>query len=432
MKLTGKSTSLLSIAMLMAGISLTWSADKGTVESLPTMPAVSFASVTSFQITVGNSPRTTISRTGDDSWELTEPINGAADAQVVRSLLRHVNRGVEFDVKVDNENYDEYGLDNGERVLFEIFSSSEVPTHSMSIGSDTFGGASFVKLPNSETVYRGNVGSRMNYARTPADWRDKMVTHIGDSSISSMRIERANDTLSFENTDGFWSLDEAEFEIDQRSIVALAHNMGLMRAGEILSDGFNAEWENPSATVFLELSTGETIELVFGGLQQGGAAFVRRGETAYRIAGSKLASITRPLEAFRVLQILDASPIDLARITMSDSGVPRVLVRGEDSLWSVESPANIQGNLQEIAVGLSALLSLRADSIPPTGTPFGNTVVEFTLEYNNGDITTIELGQGALDSQGREVMLIREINSGNIFVVRFSSFERIFPAFGRG
>jgi hypothetical protein len=202
MKLTGKSTSLLSIAMLMAGISLTWSADKGTVESLPTMPAVSFASVTSFQITVGNSPRTTISRTGDDSWELTEPINGAADAQVVRSLLRHVNRGVEFDVKVDNENYDEYGLDNGERVLFEIFSSSEVPTHSMSIGSDTFGGASFVKLPNSETVYRGNVGSRMNYARTPADWRDKMVTHIGDSSISSMRIERANDTLSFENTDG--------------------------------------------------------------------------------------------------------------------------------------------------------------------------------------------------------------------------------------
>jgi hypothetical protein len=108
------------------------------------------------------------------------------------------------------------------------------------------------------------------------------------------------------------------------------------------------------------------------------------------------------------------------------------LARGEDSLWSVESPANIQGNLQEIAVGLSALLSLRADSIPPEGTTFGETMAQFTLEYNNGDTTTIELGQGALDPQGREVVLIRVADSGDLFVARFSSFERIFPAFGRG
>ena len=432
MKLTKKSAYLLYTAALLAGISMIWPANRMVTESLPTVSAVSFTSVTSFQITVGNSPRTTISRTGDDTWELTEPITGPADAQAVRSLLRNINRGFEFDVRVDSENYDQYGLDNGERVLFEVFSGGEVPTQSISIGSDTFGGASFVRIPNSEVVYRGNVGSRMSYARTPSDWRDKMVTLLDDGSIVAMTIERTTDTLSFVSSDGVWSINEADFDVDQRTIMALAHNVGRIRASEILSESFDADWESPAATVSLDLVSGESIELVFGGLQQGGAAFVRLGDTSYRISASKLAAVTRPLESFKVLQILDASPIDLARVTMTDSGVPRVLVRGEDSLWTVESPANIQGNLQEIALGLSALLSLRADSIPPEGTPFGDTMAQFTLEYNGGETTTIELGQGALDPQGREVVLIREANTGAMFVARFSSFERIFPAFGRG
>jgi len=188
MKLTKKSASLLTTAALLAGISLAWPANRTVTEILPTVSAVSFSSVTSFQITVGSSPTMTISRAGEDSWELTEPISGPADAQAVRSLLRHINRGFEFDVRVDSENYDQYGLDNGQRVLFEIFSNSDVPTHSISIGSDTFGGGSFVRLPNSEVVYRGNVGSRLSYARNPSDWRDKMVTLVEDGSIVSMRI----------------------------------------------------------------------------------------------------------------------------------------------------------------------------------------------------------------------------------------------------
>jgi|GEM_PF-5208764 len=432
MKLTKKSISLIACAVIMAGISMLGSTERSEVNSLPAIAAVSFANITSFQITVGNSQRTTITRIDNESWELTEPFNGPADSQAVRSLLRHVNRGVEFDAMVDSENYDQYGLDNGERVLFEIFSNSDLPTLSLYIGEDTYGGASFVRLPDSEAVYRGSLGSRRSYTRSSDDWRDKMVTFVDDATITSMSLERANDTLTFENIDGLWALNEAGFAVDQRTIAALAHNIGQIRASEILSDSFDADWDNPAAKATLDLDTGETIELTFGGLQQGGAVFIRRDNTTYRVSGSKLAAISRPIEAFRVLQILDTSPVELTRVTMSDSGVPRVLVRGEDSLWSVESPANIQGNLQEIAVGLSSLLSLRADSIPPEGTPFGETMAQFTIEHNDGEIVTIELGQGALDPQGREVVLVRNANNGAIFVARFSSFERIFPAFGRG
>ena len=439
MRLTLKTRFLVGAALGLAGLSVLWPAPESVREELPSISPLSFRAVQRVELTSGADDKITITRVDEESWRLESPVVGPADAQMMRSLLRQLNRGVPMDARIDDGDLDReelasFGLGNADRLLFEAFGEGELPLVSFSIGGDAPGGASFVRLSGDEAVYRAMPGSRARYAKPPAAWRNKMVTLFETEDVRELKLTRPGGELHFVEEEGFWGLQGAEMEVDQDTVEALAFNLSHIRAGELLSSGFDADWESPAASVEFTFADGETTSLTFGGMRQGPAAFVRRDGQGYRVSASKLDQLLRPLESFRVLQLLDTSPLDLRSVSIQDAGIPRTLARSEDNLWFIETPANLEGNLSEIASGLGALCNLRAAGRidPEEIGGFPTPVATFTITFNDGSEERIELGPGTVDEQGRQLVMVRKGNTGELFAVRFEAFAPIFTAFGRG
>jgi hypothetical protein len=386
---------------------------------LPTLPAIEDDAVTRLSLTTGD-VEVVLERTEGTPWRMTGPIEARADQAAVRSVYGALLRdGVSMDLRVDTGNLEQYGLEQG-AVRVDIESDAG-PLASFYVGRDATGGATFVRLPDSEEVYQARIGGRHRFARTPGQWRDHMVLRIHPDQLQVIRLDPAAGVpfVATRSTDadgkpGTWSAPD--IDLDQDLATELAQLLGGLRAGAIVGTDFPAGLDSPMATVHLTMFDGSELELSVGRTAEG--TFVRRSDDPliYRIAPGVMATVVRPAATWQNRQILNLNRADIHRLTLIESvGGSTVLEQDPaTSQWSITRPANVDADQRAAMFAGRTLAQLRVESmaaITPEQAGFPSKD-RIEIELNDKTHIAIELGRLVPGRpRGREALFIRSSTS---------------------
>jgi hypothetical protein len=437
--LTAKTRSLFVLCSLLAGLWFFGPQGGSPLVELPRIEAFKDDAVERVEITVGAASKIALVRHKEEAWQIEQPITGEADALAIDSVLDLFRKGLSMDVLVDSEEVKTYGLSNSDKVVVELFGRNEVRLAGFSVGWDVPGGSSFVQMSGNSAVYRAKIGGRGRYQKTASAWRNKMVLHLEPEEITGIHFERQADALHFLNENGRWFLmSDPQYNVDQKGLVGIAKSFARIRASQLLSPDFNGGFEKPAARVRIAQKSAEDIVLLFGSRKAKGAAFVKieGSDQVYRVSAMKRDAAMGRKADYRSLQLLQTSPIQLKSVRLDvGDGSSRTLSRREDQLWEVSHPPNVSGNLQDMAFGLNALSTLRADGIHS-----GFDVISgldsprfvFTIAHANGQRDRIRVGNVFRDStSSRRMFFVEKEGVDALFVVRLDPIRKILQAFNR-
>ena len=444
MRLTSKSRTLLAIALGLGLLTAMPKSSDPSLSPLPTLEKIDPDQVSRIEISRGPFQKVILKKT-EESWNIESPTNAEADPILVKNLLREFKSPVPMDARVDEGNLDTYGLQNETRILLEVFGTTDSPLLSFELGGTTRGGASFVRLGRSESVYRARVGPRHRIDIDATQWRNKMVVSLKPEDVIAMRLLHGSSDLLFDRqptgeigsdgniTYGAWQA--AGIDLDETTAQNLSKSLSKIRASEILSEGFDGGFDPPAAKVELQTREGASLTLTFGTRTGDGGAFVRRDDSAltYRIAQSRLNLVTRPINAYRNLQVVSFEPSTAIDMTWEDLGPKRTLTRQPDGVWTVTQPTNVDSDLRRILKGLTTIKSLRAQGlVEDRSKPLLLPLEQLTIRFLDGTSQTIVASKASKTQNGPATRQIETSDSENRYVVSEAYWGRIRAAFGRG
>ena len=451
--LTDKSKLLLVTAAVLGGLSFVQPDSFDPNADLPSLAQVNRADVSRIEITTGQEDTVVMEGSLDDGFVVLAPYQAPAYTIALRPLLALFERDkTRMDVAVDTGNLADYGLDDAQGVLVELFTDSDEPAVSFLVGQDRPGGSSFVRLPGSDTVYRGKVGSRARYARAPLEWRDKMVTQVPAGLVQEIRIEPIDGfTTVFERLPegdihseasakfGNWSCAQADFPVDQKSIDALAKSLTELRAGRVLSPDFDGGFETPAVVAQVLMVDGAQITLTIGQrTAEGGAVFLKRSDRdeVYLVSGSLRDRLLRPILAYRNRILFNFERLDVRDYILQDDLGRAVLTQNASTnMWSFTEPVNMDTDVLAVTQSVNTLADLRADAIDPeisqedaglTGDPS-----TLTVRMRDGSSQTLMIGlrrdlKGTLYTYVTRPELLP-----NIYLVRTDTLTHLRVGFNR-
>ena len=451
--LTDKSKILLVAAAVLGGLTFIQPASFDPNADLPSLAEVKRADVSRIEITTGQEETVVMEGSLDEGFHVIAPYQAPADTIALRPLLALFERGkTRMDVAVDTGNLADYGLDDAQGVLVELFTDSDEPAVSFVVGQDRPGGASFVRLPGSDVVYRGKVGSRARYARPPLEWRDKMVTQLPTGLVQELRIEPLDGGKTvFErlpegdiNTEssakfGNWSSPQAEFPVDQKSVDALAKTLTELRAGRVLSPDFDGGFEPPAVVAQVLMVDGEQITLTIGQrTAEGGAVFLKRSgrDEVYLVSGSVRDRLLRPILAYRNRILFDFERLDVRDYILQDELGRAVLTQdSKTNMWAFTQPMNMDTDVLAVTQSVNTLADLRADAIDPVISQEDAGLTEgfstLTVRMRDGSSQSLHIGL-RYDMGGTSYTYVtRPELLPNIYLVRTDTLTHMRAGFNR-
>ena len=451
--LTHKSKILLVAAALLGGLTFIQPASFDPNADLPSLAEVKRADVTRIEITTGQDETVVMEGSLDEGFNVLAPYQAPADTIALRPLLALFERGkTRMDVAVDTGNLADYGLDDAQGVLVELFTDSDEPAVSFVVGQDRPGGASFVRLPGSDVVYRGKVGSRARYARPALEWRDKMVTQLPAGLVQEIRIEPLDGAKTvFERLPegdiaseasakfGNWSSTQADFPVDQKSIDALAKTLTELRAGRVLSPDFDGGFEPPAVVVKVLMVDGEQITLTIGQrTAEGGAVFLKRSgrDEVYLVSGSLRDRLLRPILAYRNRILFNFERLDVRDYILEDDLGRAVLTQNSaTNMWAFTEPVNMDTDVLAVTQSVNTLGDLRADAIDPEMNQQDAGLMEnpssLTVRMKDGSTQTLLIGHRR-DLNGTVYTYVtRPELLPNIYLVRTETLTHMRAGFNR-
>jgi len=437
--LTRKSLAMLGVAGVLAGLN---AFDLGEAvaegEPLPTLPAVSADAAT--KITIGDQINMlTLQRDGSD-WRLVAPLDYPADDKLVKEFLKQVGGGITMDVKLDDGNLEAYGVDDQHALRADVWTGGTEPALTFFVGKTAGPGASFVRLPGSETVYRADVGTRARYERPAGEWRERSILAMEREDVSAMTVERGSEILRFrrgppttvegEEVPGAFTLDGAGFPVDGDSVELMVRALVRARAGELHNEGYDGGFEDPVATVALTVRDGSVARVVIGRRSDEKSTLLRvsgRPEV-FRASGQVFTAFTQPVEALRDRTMSRFDRGAVTTMSWSEGGmVVSMDWNPATAQWLVTQPANVDADQRAAIEAVSTLASLRARSVATDGL-FVPSGAGAKLRLADGSTWELILGQAEADGAVRA----RVAGRGDIFVLDPRTLAVLRAGFGRG
>lgn len=452
--LTTKSKLLLGAALLMGGLTLIPAQSLDPQSDLPALAKVERADVQRIEITVGQGETVVMEGNLEEGFQVVAPYSAPADTIALRPLLSIFEREkTRMDLAVDEGNLEQYGLDDAQGVLVELFADDpDTPAVAFIVGKDRPGGASFVRLPGSDTVYRGKVGTRARYARDPLDWRDKMVAQVPAGLVQEIRLQPLDgpelvfyrlpegDMGTDESSHfGAWTSDHQDYALDQKSVDAAVKSLAELRAGRIFSGDTDGGFAPPALTASLLMVDGEQLTFEFGSrLTESGAAYVRRSDrdAVYLVSSAVRERLLRPAIAYRNRVMFSFLRVDVATYTLVDSLGTAVLAQDPNTnMWAFTQPANMDTDVLAVTQSINTLGELRADAIDPeisqADAGLEEPVAVLKVRFFNGGGTELWIGK-QIDINGTPYTYIaRPELLPLIYLVRSDSVSHLRAAFNR-
>ncbi len=457
MRLTRRSVVLLAMVALLAVLNV-WSAGAPPViEALPSLPAVPADSVAVVQISTPIE-KLRLERVSTDAsspdfgkWRIVTPLDFPADAAQLQAVLATFAEGLPMDALVDGGNHEDYGVDDQNGLLVELYvTGQDLPAASVVVGKTAAGPSTFVRLPGAEVVYRADVGGRARYARPAAAWRDKLALDLDATRVVGLTLTRGTEVLRFTRgasssepvgasaAPGAWRLSGASLPagvgVDTETVDGTIRALARIRAAEIHNRDYSAGFDAPLAQATLTLDDGSTHEITLGSRASDSAAYVRVSgrDEVFRTAPVIGRALTQPLDAFRDRRILRFEPEAVASVAFVDRGLTVVLEQSADgAAWAITQPQNMDADQKQALFTVGTLATFRAAAIP-ADTRFDPTGSRFEVRFRDGRSVALELGQSERDAEDRPLVRVRATGREGVYQVPEALIVELRKAFGRG
>ncbi len=462
MKLHLKSWGLLALTVVLLLLNLV---DQGTgqrlAEQLPGLSAVERQSTERIEISsavekviierqeVGDASQTL---GGIGKWHLTGPIQAEADQMLVRSILSQFRKEVPIDIKVDEGNLEDYGLDATNGIVLEIWEAGPEPTISFTLGYDAPGGSTFVRLSGDDAIYRARVGGRHRYERRATDWRNAVLLDVETSAMAAVTVTQKDgegwtivrgDSLEVDDdglpVPGDWVVDpDPGWDTDHLAIEAALRTMGHMRAGDLLDNEFDGGFEPPLASVSFTLTDGSTKTLDLGTRPADGGAYVRVSgrDGVFRVALSPVRFLMASTEDLRnkTLFRIERSMVDTVAL---EEDQQTILLQQDlsNGLWRLIQPTNMDIDLGALIRSVRTLTELRAHEISEVSAreagldPASGRIV---LTMLDGSSMALAIGGETRDSKNRPAVFVRVEGERQVWLLRDTTIATLKQGFGRG
>lgn len=439
MKLTPKTLALLVVAVLL-GLGTLIEPSSLSGGDLPVVEGVAREEVTRLEITAGQVQKVVIEGAWDDGYDVRQPYEGPADFMSLRPLLNAFVDDTPMDLAVDEGSLEDYGVDDQKGILVELFTSGDSPALSLVIGYDVPGGSSFVRLKDSDVVYRAKVGGRARYEHDPSHWRDRMVADWNPDRMVSLSIESLEGRIRVERDvsglePGPWIAigGPPGLELDDKALDALVSTLSVLRAGRLLSADYDADWTEDAVRVVMVDADGIDHELLFGGEVFDGAAYVKTPgrDEVFQVASMDRERARRSWTSLQDLTVFDYPRGTLASARLEDDGTPVTIVQTPEGLWEVADPPNVDADVKQIFLSVNSLATLRGHDRLDEG-DFSRITTRITFTTLDGETQTVEFGVPYQDAQGRTFYPTRVPGRSEVFAYRDSSVSHLRKGFGRG
>jgi len=382
--------------------------------------------------------KVTLERVGDSgNWRLTSPIEGPADSDAVRDLLMRLRRGVSMQVRLEEGNVEEYGLASGKAIRLEVYEDErDDPVVDLYVGGDTVGGASFVRFPDSDTVYRAQVGGRHRLDRAPRDWRDPSIVDLEAGGASALILQIGEEQrLELRRGEEGWSVpDRPDFAVDTETVKEVVNRIGGLRAGRVLPPDYPLDGP-PDLVVTVERAGLDPVTLTF--FVEGELAYVKRSgrDEVFQVASSVPQRLALPLPAWRDRQLIDVERAQIGRMTFHDARNGDYILEQDaaDGNWRMVQPPNVDVSLREAQQAAVRLARLRAEGLAEISPEDAGFPGPNWIEIQMRDGRTVKLELGARVQQSKEPRLfIRTTDQPDrIGVMRIQDLLEIRQGWGR-
>lgn len=405
-----KSWALLAGVVALVGLNLLPQRGLDATGDLPELPAVPRESVETIVIATGQTQKVVLEGGLVEGWTVTQPYQATGDSLALRSLLAVYADGLTMDVRVDEGHLEDYGVDDQNGILVELYDGGDEPALAVVIGNDAGGGTSFVRLPGSDEVFRAKVGTRQRYDRAPEQWQDRMVTQLDDVQATQIEIQRLDlppVTFNWDAGRG-WTSPDADFPLDQKSVDALADLLLVLRAGEVRSADTDGGWVPPAAVVRVTLDTGEQVELTWGNRPAGAkGAYVRRPDrdAVYTVSKVNLQRVMRDVQLYRNKTLFEFPATEGMAMTLTDERGRVVMERHPvEEIFYVVEPANVDTEAMLAFFSLNTQARLRAAGVADidwADAGLDAPTTTLTILLSDGSTRTLLIGGTMRDEMGR-------------------------------
>lgn len=200
-------------------------------------------------------------RTEGDEWALSEPIQGRADGQKIRSLLTSLSNAEVQQFIVDEPDMPEiYGLiDPATRVTVwtgDSADSSQWAARGLVFGAtDGPSGNYFVQREGQENIFTVQKSILNNVPASLSDLRKRALASIRSWNVSAFTIHAADELILHASKDsGDWFIQAPEAgEADYRNMSELVRSITSLEADDFLAEApSGVDWENPAVSIQLK------------------------------------------------------------------------------------------------------------------------------------------------------------------------------------
>jgi len=307
-----------------------------------------------------------------NGWQITKPLQGAADPDKVSGTLRKIENLRVRDFTDDApKDLAKYGLDTPAYEV-SLWDKKDQASKTILIGKEAEKNVAYAKRGGIDTVFTVNSDFLKDLARAPEELRDTKLTHLSQANIEEAGIVIGDKKLTLAKSGARWEIKEPEKkEAEESAVVDL-----LRKFTELTVTGFASakpeELESyglgkGAMEVTLKPKEGESESILVGKKFEGDKkVYVKRAKSdeILIVAADFLQDCSVDPLHYAKRQVLDFKTDDVKKIEVTHAKKPKVVCeKGEDKTWKMIEPEKRAASADAITVIISNLSVLRARAL---------------------------------------------------------------------
>lgn len=372
----------------------------------------------------------------DAGWTLTEPIETAADAQVMNEILHALDRQQRIGIQpASEEQMRTFGLvqpplrvtvasSGGEDVQFDIGEESPVS------------GEAYAAFTGDNDYFTVSSGLKRNLAREIEALRDKRLIAFNANETTTMTlILKGDSTIRMAREDTEWWLEApARARADDQAVAAILQAMHLTKAQDFIdTDTLHLErygLDVPTVVAHFEgpgSPEPRSSTLTVGNPRGPGAKsyYAKRGDRPYvfAIPEGLVFELIPEVDELRARDIFSIAREDIRKFKLEFAGDVIQLRRDDRGIWRFDEPGNNdRADQTMVSEALRYLMTMQVRKYldyQPTDemTGLDEPRVKVAIADAKGTLETIETGRTGQTTGTKDIVYARRAPEGEIFGV---------------
>jgi hypothetical protein len=329
-------------------------------------PDVTAESIQSIELRTEDGANARLERAGDAGWKLVAPLATPADrfaADGVASTLTELTPEATFDTPEPLENY---GLAVEPSVRFRAGDKD----YALRLGKTTpVGGNVYATDAEGKRVFAIASWRKNALAKSVKQLRDGRVLDFDRAQVKGITLQSGDGRVVLARADEGWRIAEpVDAKADADAVEGLLSDLQYLRADEFVDApaadaqlGLDAPWLSAE----LALESGDPLRLAVGATREDRRVVRGSAGRVFEIAGSRLESLPRKLEAYRWKQLASFASEDAAQLELrfQEPGAEPVTILAtpdEAEGWKTAPEAMAPGKASRL---VSELSGLRAEEV---------------------------------------------------------------------